>query len=201
MATRIALYEAGAPAGFIQADLGAKRLPDGSSFLELNPLGQVPVLRTDDGELLFENQAILQHVADCFPDAGLAPPPGRERARLHRWLSFVGTELHKAIFAPLLDPRAPAEVAEYARSRVPSRLAVLERHLTGRDFLLDRFTVADAYLVTVLTWTAAVGIDLTPYPALLAYLSRMRKLPSVARALSEERELYAAEKGRRAAAS
>jgi len=199
MATRIAIYEAGAPAGFIQADLKAKLLPDGSSFLDVNPLGQVPVLRTDDGELVFENQAILQHVADAFPEAGLAPPPGRERTRLHRWLSFVGTELHKAVFVPLLDRRSPPEVKEYARARAPSRMTVLERHLTGRDALLDRFTVADAYLVTVLNWSPAVGIDLAPFPTVCAYLDRMQRNPSVARALAEERALFAEEQARRAA--
>lgn len=198
MATRIALYEAGADAGFIQADLKARRLPDGSSFLDVNPLGMVPVLRTDDGELLYENQAILQYVADAFPDTGLAPGSGRERSRLHRWLSFVGAELHKAVFATLLDPRSPPDAKAYARAKAPSRLAVLDRHLAGRDHLLDRFTVADAYLVTVLNWTAVTGIDLTPFPALLAYFRRMHQHPSVARAVAEERALYAEEQARHA---
>jgi glutathione S-transferase len=200
MATRIALYEAGAEAGYIQADVWTKRLPDGSSFLDISPLGQVPALRLDSGEVLLENQAILQHVADRYPDAGLAPPPGRERSLLQQWLSFIGTELHKVVFVPLLDPRAAPEVKAYARDRAPSRLAVLDRHLDGRDFLLDRFTVADAYLVTILNWAAPTGVELSPYPALLAYLSRMHEHPSVARALAEERGLYAAYQARRAAA-
>jgi glutathione S-transferase len=200
MATRIALYEAGAEAGYIQADVRTKRLPDGSSFLDISPLGQVPALRLDSGEVLLENQAILQHVADRYPDAGLAPPPGRERSLLQQWLSFIGTELHKVVFVPLLDPRAAPEVKAYARDRAPSRLAVLDRHLDGRDFLLDRFTVADAYLVTILNWAAPTGVELSPYPALLAYLARMHAHPSVARALAEERGLYAEYQARRAAA-
>jgi glutathione S-transferase len=200
MATRIALYEAGAEAGYIQADVRTKLLPDGSSFLDISPLGQVPALRLDSGEVLLENQAILQHVADRYPDAGLAPPPGRERSLLQQWLSFIGTELHKVVFVPLLDPRAAPEVKAYARDRAAARLAVLARHLDGRSFLLDRFTVADAYLVTILNWAAPTGVELSPYPALLAYLTRMHEHPSVARALAEERGLYTEYQARRAAA-
>lgn len=201
MATRIALYEAGAEAGYIQADFATKRLPDGSSFLDVSPLGQVPALRLDSGEVLLENQAILQHVADRYPEAGLAPPSGRERSLLQQWLSFVGTELHKVVFLALLDPRAAPEVKAYARDKAPARLAVLDRHLEGREFLLDRFTVADAYLVTILGWAAPSGVDLSPYPAVQAYLDRLHQLPSVARAVREERALYAEYQARRARAS
>ncbi len=200
MATRIALYEAGAEAGYIQADFRTKRLPDGSSFLDVSPLGQVPALRLDSGEVLLENQAILQHVADRYPEAGLAPPPGRERSLLQQWLSFIGTELHKVVFLPMLDPHAAPEVKAYARDKAPSRLAVLDSHLEGRNFMLDRFTVADAYLITILSWNAAVGFDLSPYPHLQAYIARMHEHPSVARALAEERALYAEYQARRAAA-
>ncbi len=200
MATRIALYEAGAEAGYIQTDMRTKRLPDGSSFLDVSPLGQVPALRLDSGEVLLENQAILQHVADRYPEAGLAPPSGRERSLLQQWLSFISTELHKLVFTPILDPHAAPEVKAYARDKAASRLAVVDRRLEGRAFLLDRFTVADAYLVTILNWNAAIGIDLSPYPALQAYLGRMHEHPSVARAVAEERALYAEYQARRAAA-
>lgn len=200
MATRIALYEAGAEAGFIWADLLNKRLPDGSSLLDVHPLGHVPALRLDTGEVLLENQAILQHVADSYPEAGLAPPPGRGRALLQQWLSFIGTELHKLVFTPLLDPHAAPEVKAYSRDKAAARLAVLERHLEGRDFLLDRFTVADAYLVTILNWTVVTGVDLSPFPALRGYLRRLHQHPSVARAVAEERALYAEYQARRPAA-
>ncbi len=82
LATRIALYEAGAQAGFIQVDTKSKQLSDGSDFYPISPLGQVPVLRTDEGWLLTENTAILPYVADHFPAARLAPAAGTaQRAR------------------------------------------------------------------------------------------------------------------------
>ena len=199
MATRIALYEAGADAQYIYRDRN-KRLPDGADFLQINPLGMVPTLRTDDGEVLTENGAILQYVAERFPAAGLAPTSGIERARLQQWLSFFGTELHKAIFIPLLDKKAPAEAKAYALSLVDARFGILDKHLTGREFVLDSFGIADAYLTTVLNWTRAVPIDLSKWPAVKDYHSRMRKRPSIARAWTEEVALYAEEEAKAKAA-
>ena len=60
LATRIALYEAGAEASYICVDTHSKRLEDGGDFWAVNPMGQVPALRTDDGMLLTENTAVLQ---------------------------------------------------------------------------------------------------------------------------------------------
>jgi glutathione S-transferase len=199
MATRIALYEAGADADYIYRD-HSKKLPDGSDFHAINPLGMVPTLRTDDGELLTENAAILQYVAERYPQAELAPTSGIQRARMQQWLCYIGTELHKALFIPLLDKRAPQESKAYALTLADSRLGLLDKHLAGREFLLDQFSIADAYLCTVLNWTRAVPIDLAKWPNVKAYHSRMRKRPSIARAWDEEVAMYAAEQERTKAA-
>jgi len=200
LATRIALYEAGAQAGFIQVDTKRKRLRDGSDFYPVNALGQVPVLRTDEGWLLTENTAILPYVADQFPSAQLAPPAGTaERAKLQQWLGFISTELHKAVFVPLLDPQAPADVGDYTRRKVALRLGVLQKHLDKREFLLDRFTVADGYLFTVLNWAQYSGVDLSQWPAVDAYYRRVAQRPVVARALVEEVALHREELARQSA--
>jgi glutathione S-transferase len=197
MATRIALYEAGAEAKYVQVDTKAKRLPDGGDFLALNPLGQVPVLGLEGGELLTENGAILQHIADHHAGGGLAPLAGLERSRLRQWLSFIGTELHKGVFTPLLDPKAPEGARQYARGKVASRFGLLDRHLAGREFLVDGFSVADAYLMTVLNWTFVTDIALADYPVVGAYYRRLLERPSVRRANHEERALYAEEQAKR----
>jgi glutathione S-transferase len=200
MATRIALYEAGAAdARFIYVDTKAKRIGDGSDFLQVNRMGQVPVLRTDHGQLLTENPVVLQYVADRYPAAGLAPAGGFERYGLQRWLNFVTSELHKLVFTPLLDRNSPDGAKMFAREKATQRLAYLNDYLDGQEFLLDRFTVADAYLVTVLNWAPFVGIDLAQYPNIQAYVARLGARPSVARALAEERALYKEEQARRAA--
>ena len=201
MSSRIALYEAGASARFIEVDPKTKRTLDGADFLAVNPLGLVPVLRTDAGDLLTENAAILQYIADRFPAAALAPPAGLGRTRLQQWLSFIGTELHKALFAPLFDPKLVEEGKSRALEKGESRLAHLDRHLAGRDFLLDGFTVADAYLFTVLNWNIATPVDLARWPVVRDYYTRLKARPSIARALTEEHALYAAEQARHRAAA
>lgn len=200
MATRISFYEAGAEARFTYVDLKAKRVADGSDFFAVNPMGQVPALRTEAGEVLTENAVVLQYVADRHPAAGLGPTDGIERYRLQQWLNFIATELHKAVYAPLLASDASDGARDFARGKAPQRFARLMAHLDGRDCLLDRFSVADAYLATVLNWSAPTRIDLAEYPAIDRYFKRMLKRPSIARALGEERALYAEEQARRAAA-
>lgn len=198
MATRIALLEANADARFVEVDPITHRTLDGAPFADVAPLALVPTIRTDEGDFLTENAAVLQYVAARYPDADLAPSDARGRALLQQWLCFVGTELHKLVFGPWLDRKAPEGAKAYALEKAPARFDVLEAHLCGREFLLDRFSVADAYLVTVLNWTATTPLDLAKWPALRDYVMRMRKRPSVARALAIEVPLYQAELARHA---
>jgi glutathione S-transferase len=203
LATRIALYEAGADANYLEVDPKTKIVQnDGSDFRKVNPLGLVPTLRTDDGVVLTENAAILQYVADRFPQAGIASGAGIDRSRLHQWLCFIGTELHKGLFVPVLDKTAPPEVKSYILGKGLSRLDFLENYLKGREFLLDHFSVADAYLVTVINWTMATPpIELAKWPTVKAYHARLRERPSIVRAVAEEFELYKAELARQKAAA
>ncbi|QGZ64011.1 glutathione binding-like protein [Paraburkholderia acidisoli] len=199
LATRIALYEADAdadtPINYIQVDTSKKTVVTGnaagSDFFGINAMGQVPVLREDDGWTLTENAAVLPYVADRFPAARLAPPAGtRERARLHQWLGFIGTELHKGVFVPLLARETDEAVKAYARAKVPRRFNLLEHHLDTRLHLLDTFSVADAYLVVVLNWAPFVGVDLSQWEVLADYARRVRERPAVARAFADEYELF-----------
>jgi glutathione S-transferase len=200
MASRIALYEAGAAARFIEVDSKSKRTLDGADFYAINPLGLVPAIRNDDGEVLTENAAVLQYIADRFPEAQLAPSGGMARSRLQQWLCFIGTELHKALFVPLFDAKMPQEAKTRALEKGGSRLAYLNSHLEGREFLLDRFGVADAYLFTVLNWKIATPVDLEAWPAVAAYYARLKRRASIARALAEEHALYGEEVKRHKAA-
>ena len=127
---------------------------------------------------------------------------GHRAQKLQQWLCFIGTELHKSLFTPLLGKTTPAEVKAYVLEKYLSRLDYLDKYLEGREFLLDHFSVADAYLTTVLNWSIAIPmIDFSKYPAVKAYLERMKKRPSVAKALAEEFALYQAEIARHKAAA
>ena len=204
MSGRIAFAEAGVDVKLTEVDPHTKRaLATGEDYRQINPLGYVPALRLDDGTVLTENAAILQYIADAYPEARLAPPESdrAERAKLRQWLSFIGAELHKGLMIPLLGRDTPPEVKAWVVGKYASRLAYLDETLAGREFLLDRFSVADAYLATVLNWTQATPeIDLAAYPNVKAYLDRMRQRPTVAAALGLELPLFRAEIARRKAA-
>lgn len=198
LATRIALYEAGANVEFEQVDGRTKRTASGRDFHELHPLALVPALELPSGRILTENAAVLQYVARAFPEARLAPSDPEGVAELQKWLCFIGTELHKSLFTPLLVKHTGTDAKAYALGLAESRLGYVNQYLTGRELLLDRFSVADAYLFTILNWSMATPVDLKPWPALAAYQARMRERPCVARAFAEELELYQREKARRA---
>jgi len=192
LASRIALYEAGADVSFSQVDPKTKRIDDGRDFASIHSLGLVPLLECEQG-FLAENAAILQFVAERFPDAALAPKDAWGRTHLRQWLSFIGSELHKAVFMPLLEANAADAVRLHALGKADSRLRYVSESLGDRSSLLDDFSVADAYLFAVLNWTAVTPIDLKAWPALQRYHAGLAARPSVARAFAEERALYARE--------
>jgi glutathione S-transferase len=192
LASRIALYEAGAEARYIEVDPNTKRASDGNGFAEVYPLALVPLLRLEDGSLLGENAAVLQYIANRYAEARLAPIDQIERARLQQWLSFTSTELHQGLFCQLFDQDAPEGTRAHALNKSKPRLHYLNHHLDGREFLLDSFTVADAYLYTVLSWSVPTRVALTPYPSIKEYYQRLRLRPSIATAFREELALYRA---------
>jgi glutathione S-transferase len=197
LASRIAFYEAQATnIRFIEVDPKTKRTLDGADYRQIYSLGLVPLLRLDDGSLLSENAAILQYIASRFPEARLAPADEAGRARLQQWLCFIGTELHKGFFIPLFDQKAPEGARAHTLNKSESRLRYLNDHLTGREFLLDQFSVADVYLYTILNWTVPTRVDLAPWPAIKCYYESLQTRPSIASAFIEEMNLYKAELAR-----
>ncbi|CAN5167081.1 glutathione binding-like protein [soil metagenome] len=192
LASRIALIEAGGGADYALVGRD-KTLPGGGDFRQINSLGYVPALDIGEDEVLTEGSAILQFIADSKPDSGLAPAWGSpERYRLQQWLSFVATEIHAKIFANIFDPGMPEDAKTHVREKAKGRFERLSHHLENRDFLLDQFSVADAYLVTVLNWMEYGGFDIKAWPILDAYRTGLRGRPSVAQAMAEERPLMQA---------
>jgi glutathione S-transferase len=183
----IVLCEGGFAFQSERVDLRTKRTASGRDFREVNPKGYVPALELDDGAVLTEVPAVVEYLADLRPEAQLAPPPtSLERARVREWLAFVGTELHKQ-FGPLFRPKAPDDAKEAARAVLRGRLAWIDGQLAGKAYLGgDRFSIADAYLYTVLRWTAPSGIDLSGWPNLTAYFERVGARPAVQAAVEAQ---------------
>jgi glutathione S-transferase len=184
MASNIALREAGIQFEMAKVDRRTKHV-DGVEFVTINPKGYVPALRLDDGQVLTENVVVLQYIADLNPAAKLAPPAGTmERYRLEEWLSFINSELHKGM-SPLFSSEATEDTKTYARNYVLKRLAYVEGALADNTYLMgNQFTVADAYLFTVLGWGAKVGVDIGP--KLKSYVERVQARPHVLEAMTAE---------------
>lgn len=192
LASRIATEEAGLDADFIQV-LPGRTLPDGGDFLAVSPMGYVPALQTKSGLTLTENPAVLQYIADNAEEGVLAPVLfSEERYRMQLWLNFVATEVHKAVFAPLFAKDASEAEKQAAHGRVAKPFGVLSEHLVDRAHLGATFTVADAYLLSVLNWCETAGVDIAAWPVLLNYRTQLRKRPSVARAMAAEMPLLKA---------
>lgn len=187
LSPHIVLLEAGLEFKLERVDLRGKQTETGADFLAINPKGYVPALELKDGTVLTEGPAIVQFIADLAPDRQLAPAHGTlERYHLMSWLSFISTELHKN-FSPLFRPTSTEDMKEAARATLSARFAWVAQQLEGRDYLMgSQFTVADAYLFTVLGWGAFVQFDLAAWPVLTAYLQRVGARPAVQQAMREE---------------
>lgn len=187
LSPHIVLNEAGVAYTAEKVDLKTKKTESGADFTAVNSKGAVPALVLDDGHVLTEGAAIVQYIADQKPASGLAPRAGSmERYRLLEILNYIATEVHKG-FSPLFNPKASADWKAAAVAALEAKFTWLSGFLGEKKFLLgDTFSVADAYLFTVLNWTGHVKMDLARWPKLAAYAARVAARPQVQATLKVE---------------
>lgn len=187
LSPHIVLEELGLSYVTEKVDTKTKKTESGADYLAINPNGYVPALQLDNGTVLTEGPAIVQYLADQKPEKRLAPASGTlERYQLQSWLTFVGMELHRS-FTPLFNPAASQEWKDAARANLGRRLAWVNEQLVGKEYLVGKdFTVADAYLFTVASWSKFVKFDISGLPNLTAYLARVAARPAVLAALKAE---------------
>jgi glutathione S-transferase len=183
----IVLHEAGVSFTAEKVNPKDKTTEIGQDYNAINPKGYVPALVMKNGQLLTEVAVIVQYIADLVPDKELAPLAGTtERYHLQEWLNFISSEIHKG-FSPLFNPRVPEETKTVFKERLAGRLNIAAQALEGNDYLMGKtFTVADAYLYTVLRWSPRMNVDLSPWPVLQAYMERIAARPAVKAAMAEE---------------
>ena len=187
LSPHIALREAGLAFQAVKAPTKTHQLDDGTDYYTINPLGYVPLLELDDGTRLTEGPAIVQYIADQAPLKNLAPANGTlARYRLQSLLNFIGTELHKG-YSPLFNPATPDPYKAIARDKLVSRYQWVDDQLAGKDYLTgEHFSVADGYLFTVTNWASKVGVDLSAYANVAAFMARVAARPAVQEALKAE---------------
>ena len=187
LSPHIVLRESGLEFALEQVDLKEKKTKSGSNFLAINPMGKVPTLELDGGDVLTEGPAIVQYIADQAHGSELAPANGsQERYHLQEWLNFISTELHKT-FGPLFRPTTPEAFRPIVRENLDKAFRHVDSRLARREFLLgDRFTVADAYLYVMQRWADRMQIDLGACKNLADFKKRIEARPKVQEALKAE---------------
>ena len=187
LASHITLRESGKDFTLDGVDLMKKRLENGDDFFAVNPKGQVPALLLDDGALLTEGVAIMQYLADSVPDRQLlAPTSSLSRYKTIEWLNYIATELHKG-FTPLFRPDTPEDFKPTVRALLEKKMQYVNDSLKDNQWICGpRFSIADAYLFTVLRWAYAVKLNMAGLSNIDAYMARMAERPAVAAALKAE---------------
>lgn len=187
LSPHIVCREAGLAPELVKVDLRTKQTEHGDDYFQINPNGYVPALALDDGSILTEGPAIVQYLADQVPEKRLAPPNGTmERYRLQSLLNFISAELHKSM-GVFFNPNANAEWKEAVTGLLRRRLGYVNDLLAQHPYALGSdFTVADAYLFTILSWSKPLKFDLSPWPRLGDYLDRIAARPAVQEARRAE---------------
>jgi len=191
LAPHIVLEWIGAPYEAVRVTYGAPEL------LAVNPAGAVPTLREDDGWLLTQAGAILDYLAQKHPEAGLSGGNAlRDKAEAHRWSSFFTSDVHAAfwpIFMPdryTTDqtPEARAAVIAAGKKLAAKQFATLDRHLEGREWILESRSVIDAYAFPMIRWGAKL-LDggLSAWPNVARLHDQLAADPAVQRILARER--------------
>lgn len=191
LAAHIALQEAGFSYQLERVDLRSHTVRD-VDFYAINPKGYVPVLELDDGERLTEAGVILQYIADRNPGT-LAPAFGSmARYRLMEWLNFIATEIHKGL-GPLWKPTTPDAYKSIVLDNAAARFDYVVQSLGDKPYLTgDAFTIADAYLFTIVNWHNFLKFGIDRWPALQRFQARVAARPRVREVLEAEHLLKAA---------
>lgn len=187
MAPHIALLETGHTFDLEKVDLATKQTESGEDYIKVNPKGYVPALKLDDDQVLTEAAVTLQYIADQKPESGIAPQAGSiERYRLMESLNFISTEIHKS-FGALFNPDITPAHKDHQLALIGKRCGVLSEQLEGKQYLMGgTFSVADAYLFTVLSWSDVLDVDMSKWPTLTDYMGRIADRPAVKDAMKAE---------------
>ena len=189
LADHIALRWIGKPFDVQVMDAAGMKTPE---YLKLNPAGAVPVLEVD-GWALTQNAAILNVLADTFPESGLGGDgTPRSRAEINRWLAFLNADVHPAFHPIFGSTRYLGEDAmiekskDNARTKLRDMFERLDAQLAGKDWLTGARSVADPYLFVTLRWARATRVDLSGLQNLESFFIRMRADAGVAAAMEVE---------------
>ena len=186
LSVHISLIEAGVPFDLAKVNLGTHQLENGSDFYQISPRGYVPVLEVNDGSRHMETPVLLQYVADLAPKDVLISSDTNERIKTISWLAFISTEIHKTFGWIWLAKELNENTRNLFLMRLGKHLGEIDQLLAKQDYLMKKFTVADAYLFNVLSWAGMFNVDISHHINLAGYITRVAARPSVEKARKDE---------------
>jgi len=187
LAPQIALREAGRDFELVRVDFRTKTTVEGDYF-KVTPKGFVPALKLDDGEVITEAPVVLQWIADHSPESKLMPArDSPEHYRALEWLNYVATDIYKGyhtLFSPFLDVDSKIR---YIQGYLAPRFGYLDEHLSKNEYLLESgFSVADAFLFNILSWSPRVRVDPSGFTSIQRFIVQMSQRPTVQASLKAE---------------
>lgn len=193
LAPHIVMNELGLNFEISKVSLKDKTCSEGD-FTKINSKGYVPTLKLDNNEVLTEAVVIMKYLADQKPESNLVPKAGTfEAYRCMEWMNFISSEVHKN-FSTLFSAsyisanlETQNEIKTFAKNTLAKKFDYINDKLAKNDFIMgSQFTIADAYLFTVLSWNKYVDIDYSKYSNIGTYLTRVYKRDSVQKAMATE---------------
>lgn len=175
-------------------DLRKKTTATGADFTAINPKGSVPALKLESGDIMTEGGILIQYLADQKPEANLFAKFGSmERYRTQEMINFISTDLHKN-FTPLwITPmiskstEGQSDITAFYKTVLMSKMSFVAEKLGNNDYIMGKdFTIADAYLFTVMSWAAFKEVDYSKHTNLVNYMARVAARPAVQKAMREE---------------
>ena len=162
------------------------------AYLAINPMGKIPAIRHGEA-VVTEAAAICAYLADAFPEAGLAPPPGdKARAPYFRWLFFAAGPVESVVITKALGLEVkPEQKRMVGWGDATDTLNALEGAVSGRDYITGKaFSAADVYVCAQLGWGMQFG-GVEKRPAFEAYVARLSQRPAYIRATGIDDKLMA----------
>ena len=192
LASHLALEYAGAPYEAVRLDFKAQqqRSPE---YLKINPKGRVPALVTDRG-VLTETPALLQYIAQSFPQAKLAPlDDAFGLAQVNEFNSYLCSTVHVAHAHGARAARWTDDAAavEALKKKVPQNMTdcftlIEEQLFKGPWVLGERFSTSDLYLYTLARWLKGDGVDVARFPKVADHMQRLQAQPQVQKVLAAQ---------------
>lgn len=196
LSARILIHELNLSCEFIAVNQKTHMTANDEDLLTINPKNRLPVLITEDNQVLTESQVIQQYLIDHYGlqynMIDLLPPPNNDlkRYKILEWVSFIRVDLHNLYFL-LLNPDIPEDLKENIfkpmfkeKLKYPNQVLETKQYLTGNDF-----TIADIHMFVILVWLKDIKINITEFSNLDKYFLFLKQRPSIKQSLQEKNML------------